>query len=182
MFFTNPDNTIVGSHTPETIKLSSKKHGTVTLQQMNIIKDLRSQSNIFDKDFSPEYAMNNRSGSDDYSLDIKSITNSNPVANYMSGDYNTHGRSSGYVFLKFQVKSDGLFNATIDIDGITGSLIFDLNESDTIDALSENLNVMDLFPLDDNRDGLLDENDEYFDKLKVVITRTHLKNSWYGYC
>jgi len=176
MFFTNPDNTIVGSHTPETIKLSSKKYGTVTLGQLNIIKERNSQYNIFHKNFNPDYATSRLNHNTDYSLDIQAIKNSNSTANYMSGDYNTNSRSSGYVFLKFQVKSDGLFNATIDIDGVKGSLIFDLNESNTIDALSENLNVMDLFSLDDNRDGLLNEDDEYFDKLKVVMTNKNSEN------
>ena len=181
MFLTNINNKITGHYSSDSTIYNIQNFYELKFDETSLdgfnSKVVNPNSSIaFERTYNQGYSGYDPDYSNDYSLDIQAIKNSNPVANYMSGDYNTNSRSSGYVFLKYQIKSDGLFNATIDIDGITGSLIFDLNESDTIDALSENLNVMDLFALDDNRDGLLNEDDKYFDKLKVVITNQNSEN------
>lgn len=59
--------------------------------------------------------------------------------------------------------------ATIDTQAGEVRLIFDLNSSGTIDNINENLKANQLVMLDSNRDGMLDSNDRYFDKLKVAI-------------
>lgn len=58
--------------------------------------------------------------------------------------------------------------ATVDLNGIEGRIILDLDDSNTLNNASEVLKTKDLIAFDSNRDGLVDKNDDYFHKLKVV--------------
>lgn len=58
--------------------------------------------------------------------------------------------------------------ATVNLNGIEGRIILDLDDSNTLNNASEVLKTKDLIAFDSNRDGLVDKNDDYFHKLKVV--------------
>jgi len=113
----------------------------------------------------------------EYALDIGQILQLGNVMSHSSGDYISRNRYNyGDLEILKTPKFLGGGGATMDISGIEGSLIFDLNDNNRIDYGGENLNIKSLFALDDNRDGVLDERDEYFDKLKIVFTDKNSEN------
>lgn len=58
--------------------------------------------------------------------------------------------------------------ALVDLDGILGRLILDLDDSNSLNNAAETLKNDDMIALDSNLDGLIDRNDDFFDKLKVI--------------
>ena len=60
-------------------------------------------------------------------------------------------------------------DALVNLDGIYGRLILDLDDSNSLNNAAETLKNNDMIAFDTNRDGLIDRNDDFFDKLKVII-------------
>jgi len=168
MFITNENNKIVDDiYYLRTSKFNNSR-------EFNIIQETK---NIDTKQFGKP--IDTETFEYQYTKDIESITNLSNVASHTSGDYSLVGsRLSDEAIFNANLKGSlGVNAATMDINGIEGSLIFDLNDNNKIDVNSENLIIRDLFALDDNRDGILNKDDEFFDKLRVVLTDNNSENT-----
>jgi len=164
MFITNDNNKIIDT-TPMQARIS--KANNMNVKELKNIDLSNSKKLINPESF--EY---------NYTKDIESITNIDNVISYSSGDYKPSGSSNFFAaHLKSGFINSGIDAAKMDINGIEGSLIFDLNDNNKIDVNSENLTIKSLFALDDNRDGILNGQDEYFNKLRVVFTDNNSKNT-----
>jgi len=164
MFITNENNKIIDT----TVHTHISKADKTNVKELKNI-DLTNSLKLLDTE-TFEY---------NYTKDIESIINLSSVTSHTSGDYTLSGRRLNHKggFNAYIKGNSGVNDATMDINGIKGSLIFDLNDNNKIDVGSENLVVQDLFALDDNRDGILNEKDEFFDKLRVVLTDNNSENT-----
>ena len=168
MFITNENNKIVDDiYYLRTSKFNNSR-------EFNIIQETK---NIDTKQFGKP--IDTETFEYQYNKDIESIIDLANVASHTGGDYtlsesrlNHKGGFNAYI-----KGNSGVNAATMDINGIKGSLIFDLNDNNKIDVKIENLIVQDLFALDDNRDGILNEDDEYFNKLRIVLTDNNSENT-----
>jgi len=161
MFITNENNKIINTGT---FKNTELKHTNITEpSKVEIESNIQSARALTSKE------------TFEYALDIEQIIQLSNVASHSSGDYVVSDRNQ-YRSFKAALKHNTFNFAKMDINGMEGSLIFDLNDNNRIDYGGENLNIKSLFALDDNRDGILDESDEYFDKLKIVFTDNNSEN------
>jgi|GEM_PF-2967975 len=156
MLITNSQNQIVDFNIEKKLEIKE-----VSIEEFNERRNNKDNSNLnFGLSLIP------------YNSKLNAIKNNDYLSNNMRDLHYSNARLN----IGLALENNGKDPATVNIKGIEGSLIFDLNQNSKIDSISENLDVGSLFALDSNRDGLLDSNDEYFDKLQIVMKD---KNSEY---
>lgn len=172
MFITNSQNQITLYDKSQSVK---PKFNNITLKKLSV-------DEFYDKLKKSGEEDSNDIGIISYIAKLEATTNTTHIDRLLGGSVRSreerlsgayirsNNSSFGNYGLSHILKDGGASPATINLgEGIKGNIIFDLNGNNQIDTVHENLTEKNLFALDDNRDGLIDSNDEYFNKLQVVI-------------